>query len=556
MSGKWQGKTWGSGGRKAGKKGKGEKGGWQEHGWGRKGGDAWQEDWAEDWANADGEASSERTGRIKTNFQFAKSILRASANKDGSCFVKPPKSQMPDNKFLSRSTLLKSITTENSHLVRRPGTGISEVAGSVKSGAAVLAHMTAHPEDVGFPALLKMFREEGVQEAMEALDRSSGDERERKDLQEALKIVKDWTAKHGDELLDVVAKTTIASSRLYLMSSSLLQLLALSSKPQTWASQIPSGSTEHPSLNAWKEDPKNVDKMSKALAVLCFEKQEKDAEWQGGGNAAEDLFTKKRGKPAQVSDDESAAPPRKKSHRRKDSSSEDDGKKAGKKVDKKEKHEKKTKKGKDKSSSSDSSSAKKKRPEKKPKGKRSSSESSDSSNKKKEGRKRGVKKDTEKKKKDKKETKGRSSDASDSSQGARAEGKGKGKDSGHKILSELEVAFTTWKLSDVQAFEAEMETLLTTIGKDKDGTYPTAPLQELAAKIPEAVLAEQPALKSRFDMKDQEKISNTDARALVQRLVDLANQATTFYENQSEPAASATASGGAAADAAKGRRGT
>ena len=108
-------------GKKGGKKGKGKNQSYPEE-------DTW------------GQSSlTEHTGRIRSQYQLPRKLLKASADTDGSALVKATK--MADDAFLSQKNLKRVLSTENTHLLRRPGVGLSEAAGSLQAGAATLAAM-------------------------------------------------------------------------------------------------------------------------------------------------------------------------------------------------------------------------------------------------------------------------------------------------------------------------------------------------------------------------------------------------------------------------------
>ena len=88
-------------GKKGGKKGKGKNQSYPEE-------DTW------------GQSSlTEHTGRIRS--QLPRKLLKASADTDGSALVKATK--MADDAFLSQKNLKRVLSTENTHLLRRPGRG-------------------------------------------------------------------------------------------------------------------------------------------------------------------------------------------------------------------------------------------------------------------------------------------------------------------------------------------------------------------------------------------------------------------------------------------------
>lgn len=88
-------------GKKGGKKGKGKNQSYPEE-------DTW------------GQSSlTEHTGRIRSQYQLPHKLLKASADTDGSALVKATK--MADDAFLSQKNLKRVLSTENTHLLRRPG---------------------------------------------------------------------------------------------------------------------------------------------------------------------------------------------------------------------------------------------------------------------------------------------------------------------------------------------------------------------------------------------------------------------------------------------------
>ena len=131
----------GGGGGGDGKDGKG----WNQ-GYASLGGSGWKgkhtkgDEWAHgEWATpSEGVAAEERTGRIQTNYQLPKALLRASANTDGGCLVKQQKDQRPDNEILDVASLEKMMDASSTHLVRRPGVGWSESMASLRHGVEML----------------------------------------------------------------------------------------------------------------------------------------------------------------------------------------------------------------------------------------------------------------------------------------------------------------------------------------------------------------------------------------------------------------------------------
>ena len=77
------------------------------------------------------------TSRIKNAYQMSKSILRASLDETGGAFVKNDWAK-DDADILSFANFAGALSTSNCHLLRRPGVGISEMAGCLRHGSEVL----------------------------------------------------------------------------------------------------------------------------------------------------------------------------------------------------------------------------------------------------------------------------------------------------------------------------------------------------------------------------------------------------------------------------------
>ena len=94
-------------------------------------------------------------------------VLKNAADPQGSAFVKGPK-KVDDVSFLSPKHLKETLGPHNSHLVRRPGVGLSEAAGSVQAGADVLQNLEA----VNFAEVAEALGNQEVAEVLNTLDAS------------------------------------------------------------------------------------------------------------------------------------------------------------------------------------------------------------------------------------------------------------------------------------------------------------------------------------------------------------------------------------------------
>ena len=309
----WGGNKWNIG------KGKGKK----------FGANMWDENPDEgDWEEAKG-GNSTNTKRFLSRYQFAKKVLRASVQKDTQ--------KMTDQKFLERENLKQVLDADSSHLVRRPGTGISECAASVTAGLEILQKIKDDPEEVGFNELLEIFDRGGDRVARSMLflnKKSSDNERSKEAISDSMQTFFKFIQENKNELHDLGANCAIAASRLYLASMSLLQMTTAISSRTWWAERVPQDISKNKAVEKWRNAPENMDKTVKAMATLFMEKIEEDAAWGG--------FKRRREKsPSEASGSSRSASS--------DSSEEERAKKSKDKMGKKDKDKKKDQKGKKKS---------------------------------------------------------------------------------------------------------------------------------------------------------------------------------------------------------------
>ena len=130
-------------GKKGGKKGKGKNQSYPEE-------DTWRQS-----------SLTEHTGRIRSQYQLPHKFLKASADTNGSALVKA--TSIADDAFLRQKHLKRVLSTENTHLLRRPGVGLSEAAGSLQAGA--VATLAAMP-DLDLQLLETVLNKGEVKEAL------------------------------------------------------------------------------------------------------------------------------------------------------------------------------------------------------------------------------------------------------------------------------------------------------------------------------------------------------------------------------------------------------
>ena len=254
QQGSWgKSSAWGFGpgkGSKKGRKGKGKTPVTQEY----YGYEAGEPEWEE---SNQGGGAEQHLYRIKNRYHVAHATLKTACDQEGSAFAKQHKTN--DFAFLSGKSLRALLTRDNHQLLRRPGVGLSEAAGSLQAGADVLKNMM----DLDITILQRLFEEEEVVAALRLLNTLDPSvERGTTDLQGAITTLSE-RLNGVDGVEEVTIKLTIMASRLYLFGMQLLPLLQGFSDPAWWAEAIPE--TGNKALSAWQASPQSKSKMSKAL---------------------------------------------------------------------------------------------------------------------------------------------------------------------------------------------------------------------------------------------------------------------------------------------------
>ena len=301
----------------------------------------------------DEQAAPPGTGRILSRYQFLKALLRTAPSAEGSVFVKSKFHQKQDDfTYLSSKELKKRLTSDDHHLLRRPGVGLSEAASAIQAGSDILKNL----KQLDLEGLERILSDNSIVEALRVLNTwdEAGGQRDHKALTTALGTLHQKLVKEDNSLEELAVKATVAASRLYVMGAHLLPLAAALGDPAWWQEKLPAEILDNERGSRWKAAPQDPQKMLSALAALLRQKIE-EQEGQGKNDAAS-LFARKAGPPQ---------PPASPSPKKSESEGPDSDSSAKKKKDKKRKSKtskkskkdkaKKSKKRKSSSSTSESS---------------------------------------------------------------------------------------------------------------------------------------------------------------------------------------------------------
>jgi hypothetical protein len=189
----------------------------------------------------------------------SKVVLRASLDEQGGALVKNDWAHT-DAEILDFKNFSETLATNNCHLLRRPGIGLSELAGSLRHGIDVFRLLKDDADATGFAALLDAV-DESVLGALDTIDQKGPEgDRSKKKVQAALRTFFEWLDEQPD-LYDKVKDSAIAGARIYLSSMALLQSMVLNGNIATWIEMIPSATSDSKEFEAWKNDPASRTKM-------------------------------------------------------------------------------------------------------------------------------------------------------------------------------------------------------------------------------------------------------------------------------------------------------
>ena len=125
---------------------------------------------------------SEFTTRIKSAYQVTKQVLRASLDENGGALVKNDWAHT-DAEILDYKNFSETLSTNNCHLLRRPGVGLSELAGSLRHGVEILELLKNDADATGFTSVLDAI-DESVLAALGTIDQKGPEaDRSKKSVQ-------------------------------------------------------------------------------------------------------------------------------------------------------------------------------------------------------------------------------------------------------------------------------------------------------------------------------------------------------------------------------------
>jgi hypothetical protein len=204
--------------------------------------------------------------RVEPYNLFGKHILRPYADAGLPIFL--PKGVASEKKFWTSPKVLARADAEHSELCRRLQKGMSMTASTIQEFAEF---SVANSGDA-----LK-----AVQNLMDALGTAEGQQfveacvffnqqnETKRDLDQSKKhvdVMFKFFEKNKEDLEKKLRKAAMVSSRLYLASTSMFELLALTTNVKEWAKKIEPKKQQPKATRAWLDEPKSISKAKTALS--------------------------------------------------------------------------------------------------------------------------------------------------------------------------------------------------------------------------------------------------------------------------------------------------
>ena len=128
------------------------------------------------------------TTRIINKYQLPQNVLRPSCNSDGSAFVKK-QDRVSDDQFLGPKNMMKMMSPDNSHLLGRPGGGLSQTSQCMAPAMEMMRPLTEDPDAPDITDVHKLCDNADFMNALGLLNTDFEMDREEGDVREAVKQV-------------------------------------------------------------------------------------------------------------------------------------------------------------------------------------------------------------------------------------------------------------------------------------------------------------------------------------------------------------------------------
>ena len=407
--------------------------------------------------------------------------------------------------FFKSGNIAKTRSKENCELLHRIGMAISLSASAFDVGNGLVEKRAPAAGDfrggsagerfsktglTGFRELLETDAGQKFKKAAALLNTGKTKRPDKKDVAEAMSDFVAFLQSDKKRLRQSLARIVSFSAGMYLHSMTLLEHMDMQEHPEIWARQMQSLGQQPKAVRAWARDPKDEKKMLAAMVEAFMDKVKGHKKEKAMKRQAADSSSDCASEPGGASS--SAA-----------------------------------------SSATESSGPKKQKGKKRSKRALSDSDSSASAQAKKKA-KQDKSDDRDKSKKSKKT--GKRSALSSSSSDAKAAKHEKPQ------LSAREVAFVSWKASDVSNFVSKAEEANMNTRASSPGIVQKTSIVELAEAVPKSVLDACPLLAKAVDevRNGPDEVPCAKAKPIFSKMYRLGEDAQEFLDSQAGAGASST----------------
>ena len=438
--------------------------------------------------------------------------------KDGQA-VYVPRDCKSEKRFLTLGKVFDRCDAENSELCRRVSKGLSFAGASIAEMSEFFSRNadTVKSEQDLLVGIIAGDKAKAFIDAMRFFNKETEVKRDESKASSHVEGMMKFLKENADVLEKSLRRNIMQSSRMYLGATHLMELLSLTQDAKGWAKKIKPKDQQPKAIRAWIDDPKSFKKMVSAMAkaatmVADNPKGERSAKLLDDSDAS----------------DGSSAAPKKASKKKRKSKSGTSSESSG--------HAKRGRKGKPQTDSSASSEGADKKKRKRQRVQSSASSTPQSKRKKKNS------KDKQSKRKKESSSEGSSDEkkklaAAKSNDKAKAklEQESKAEDEARlkQKIEEAEASYSSWPEGDVQRFEASLEQLALTFGRNAEGLVPTASLLEVYNMIPDVIVQTHEGIQSIMkDLSACTDVSNVKARKSTRAFEDLLEQIAAFRKVQ------------------------
>ena len=125
--------------------------------------------------------------------------------------------KMNDDAYLGPSNMQQMMTADSTHVLRRPGIGLSEFAGYLTSALDMLCAIQDHGDDIGLQELTSMLRSsDTILEALQYLNNNNEVNKDDDTMRNHIGTLHDFFTDERSNAIELFSKVSICASRIFV----------------------------------------------------------------------------------------------------------------------------------------------------------------------------------------------------------------------------------------------------------------------------------------------------------------------------------------------------